>query len=67
MRDMIFALLNYDFKYTGDIDVRSPDNSASVLRVPAARRYSYEKIRDLLFNKKNGIEQISKVTGKIEM
>ena len=50
---------------------RSPDNSKSVLCVPRARRYAYEKIRDWLFKffpPKLGIEQMNnKVAGKIDI
>ena len=48
----------------------SPDHSTSVLCVLCARRYAYDKIRDLLFKyftPKLGIEQMNRVPGKIEI
>ena len=55
---------------TKDPSRGSPDNSTSVLCVPRARRYAYDKIRDILFTcftPKLGIEQMNKVPGKIEI
>ena len=52
------------------ISNRSPDNSMSALCVARARRYAYDKIRDLsfkYFTPKLGIEQMNKVPGKIEI
>ena len=46
---------------------RSPDNSTSVVYVPRARRYAYDKIRHLLFKyftPKLGIEQMNMIPGK---
>ena len=51
-------------------NLRSRDKITSVLSVPRARRYAYDKIRHLLFKyfmPELGIEQMSKVPSKIKI
>ena len=60
---------NY-FTTTFNGAARSPDNSTSVICVPRARRYAYDKICDLLFKyftPKLGIEPIYNVPRIIEI
>ena len=59
-----------DFQGTWLLLKWSPENSTSVLCVPRARRYTYEKIRLFKYftiNQKLGIEQMNKVPGEIEI